>query len=381
MLAIGIMSGTSLDGVDVALVDIKEKNNVYQGYDLEESIYFPFDETTKNKILECSKLDTSNVQKICSLNFEISEIYVQAIELLFKNSRYKIDDIEFIAIHGQTIWHNPISTQEYVSSTLQIGEPSVIAYHFNKTVISNFRSMDISAGGCGAPLMPFAHYLMYKSLNKNMAIINIGGISNITYLPSNGCQEEVFAFDCGPGNMLIDGAMKKLYQLPFDENGSIASSGKVINDVLEKLLKDEYFLKPYPKSTGREKYSEEFLNDLIDECFSRGVNKEDIITTLTAFTAEAIIDQYHRFLPVVDKIILAGGGINNHYLFNYLKTKLKTKIEKSSNGDMLEAIGFALLGYATIRRIPSNIIKVTGAKKSVVLGNITYPPLKEKSDE
>ncbi len=365
MKVIGIMSGTSLDGIDVAIVDILENNTSLVGF-----ISVPYSNRTKEKVMEVSKLDTSNVQKICSLNVELSYLYVDAIKEALDKFNVDIDSVDLISMHGQTIWHNPNNLDGYFSSTLQIGDPSIIAYQFNKTVVSNFRTMDMAAGGSGAPLMPYAHYLMFKGENKNIAIQNIGGIGNVTYIKGS----EIIAFDTGPGNMLIDGAMQKLFNKPFDDGGRVALSGNVIKEVLDELLCDEYLKLKYPKSTGREKYNEVFLNNIIEECQKYSKSNKDIITTITAYTAETIIDQYKRFLNGIDKVVVAGGGANNHYILKYLNDHLNIEVVKSNINDEMEAIGFAMLGYATINNLPSNVISVTGARDNVILGNITKAP-------
>lgn len=365
MKVIGIMSGTSLDGIDVAIVDILENSTSLIGF---KSV--PYLNSTKAKVMEASKLDTSNVQKICSLNVELSYLYVDAIKETLNEFNISIDEIDLISMHGQTIWHNPNNLDGYFSSTLQIGDPSIVAYQFNKTVVSNFRTMDMAAGGSGAPLMPYAHYLMFKGENKNIAIQNIGGIGNVTYIKGS----DIIAFDTGPGNMLIDGAMQKLFNKPFDDGGAVALSGKVIKEVLDDLLCDEYLMLKYPKSTGREKYNEDFLNNIINKCLEYTSSYSDIITTITAYTAETIIDQYNRFLKDIEKVVVAGGGANNEYILNYLKDHLNIEVEKSNINDEMEAIGFAMLGYATINNLPSNVTSVTGARDNVILGNITKAP-------
>lgn len=367
MIAIGIMSGTSLDGVDVAIVDINNTNFKLLGF-----ITVPYLEETKNKILDCSSLNSSNVQKICSLNVEVSYIYVDAIKEALKKFNISINDVSFIAMHGQTIWHNPNNMDGYYSSTLQIGDPSIVAYAFNKDVVSNFRTMDMAAGGSGAPLMPYAHYLMFKNENKKIAIQNIGGIGNITYINN----EEITAFDTGPGNMLIDGAMRRLYDLPYDLGGRVAKSGNIVKPVLDFLMQDEYLSLPYPKSTGREKYNDAYLDNVIKMCLEYSKNNADIITTLTAYTASTIIDQINRFFSGIEKIVIAGGGANNDYIIDYLKSNLDFEVVKSNINDEMEAIGFAMLGYATLNNIPNNVKSVTGARDNVILGNITKAPLK-----
>ncbi len=374
MLAIGLMSGTSLDGVDASLVEIINDGKKTK-YQEKYFIFVPYQETLKNKILEASSLVTSNVQKICSLNFELGYIYKDVVEKLLKASNTKLKDITFIAMHGQTIWHNPDNKDGYFSSTLQIGEPSVLAYAFNKLVISNFRTMDMASGGSGAPLVPFVNYILNKSSKYNIALQNIGGIGNVTYIKKNASIDDVIAFDTGPGNMLIDQAMHMLYHKEYDENGSVALSGKVNEKVLLTLMQDEYLERLLPKSTGREKYNEQFLQTILDKM--KNAPYEDIITTISAYTVDTIVYAYHKFCPDVDKIILSGGGAKNKYIIKRLKEKMNVKIEISEKSDSYEAFCFAILGYYTYILEPSNMKCVTGSKENVILGNFTYPPRKE----
>lgn len=376
MKAIGIMSGTSLDGIDICVVNINQKNNDYE-YNIDAFETFPYDELLVNKIKECSSLINSNVQKICSLNFEITEAYQKAIDKLIENKVINMNEIAFIAMHGQTIWHNPDNMDGYASSTLQIGEPSVLAYKYNKTVISNFRVMDMAAGGSGAPLIPFVDYLLYKNDKKNIALQNIGGIGNVCYLKKNCTIDDVIAFDTGPGNMLIDGAMKLLYDLPYDEDGKIAMSGKICNEVLNEMLNDQYFEMPYPKSTGREKYNDNYLKKVISDIKKYTNQKEDIITTITAFTAYSITKEYEMFLGPIDELIVSGGGSHNKYIIKLLEENLKIRVKVENRTDAFEAFGFAILGHMTMLHKPSNVRSVTGAKKNVVLGTITFPPCEE----
>lgn len=366
MLVVGLMSGTSLDGIDVAIVDILKDSYLLKGF-----ITKPYSNIIKNKILEVSNNQTSNVQKICSLNVELSYLYVDAIKECLNKFSIDLECVDLISMHGQTIWHNPSNLDGYYYSTLQIGDPSVVAYQLNKKVVSNFRTMDMAAGGNGAPLMPYAHYLMFKNELKNIAIQNIGGIGNVTFIEQNG---NITAFDTGPGNMLIDGAMKKLFNCEFDENGIVASSGKIITSVLTSLLEDEYLKKDLPKTTGREKYNESFLDKIISDCLKYTKDYKDIITTISAYTAESIVNQYEKFFDKIDKVIVTGGGANNNFIMNYLKSHLKIEVIKSDICDEMEAIGFAMLGYATINNLASNVISATGAKEKVILGNITNAP-------
>lgn len=376
MKAIGIMSGTSLDGIDICLVNIHQIKKDYT-YEIEQFKSYKYRLSLINKIKEASKNDTSTVQKICSLNYEVAYAYVEAIQQFINDTSCNMVEVDFIAMHGQTIWHNPNHMDGYFSSTLQIGEPAVIAYAFNKKVISNFRTMDMAAGGSGAPLIPFVNYQLYKNQNKNIAFQNIGGIGNVCYLKKNSSPDDVIAFDTGPGNMLIDGAMQKLYHLDYDAFGNIAKKGKMITEVLDEMLEDSYLYMPYPKSTGREKYNDQYLDDLISKIKKYTPKNEDVIATITAYTAYTIIKEYQLFLPNIDEIILSGGGAHNKFLVDLLRQNLSAKIIISDQIDAYEAFGFAILGHMTILNQASNLPSVTGAKKAVILGNITNPPCEE----
>lgn len=376
MKAIGIMSGTSLDGIDICLVNIHQIKKDYT-YEIEQFKSYKYRLSLINKIKEASKNDTSTVQKICSLNYEVAYAYVEAIQQFINDTSCNMVEVDFIAMHGQTIWHNPNHMDGYFSSTLQIGEPAVIAYAFNKKVISNFRTMDMAAGGSGAPLIPFVNYQLYKNQNKNIAFQNIGGIGNVCYLKKNSSPDDVIAFDTGPGNMLIDGAMQKLYHLDYDAFGNIAKKGKMITEVLDEMLEDSYLYMPYPKSTGREKYNDQYLDDLISKTKKYTPKNEDVIATITAYTAYTIIKEYQLFLPDIDEIILSGGGAHNKFLVDLLRQNLTAKIIISDQIDAYEAFGFAILGHMTILNQASNLPSVTGAKKAVILGNITNPPCEE----
>ena len=376
MKAIGIMSGTSLDGIDICLVNIHQIKKDYT-YEIEQFKSYKYRLSLINKIKEASKNDTSTVQKICSLNYEVAYAYVEAIQQFINDTSCNMVEVDFIAMHGQTIWHNPNHMDGYFSSTLQIGEPAVIAYAFNKKVISNFRTMDMAAGGSGAPLIPFVNYQLYKNQNKNIAFQNIGGIGNVCYLKKNSSTDDVIAFDTGPGNMLIDGAMQKLYHLDYDAFGNIAKKGKMITEVLDEMLEDSYLYMPYPKSTGREKYNDQYLDDLISKIKKYTPKNEDVIATITAYTAYTIIKEYQLFLPDIDEIILSGGGAHNKFLVDLLRQNLTAKIIISDQIDAYEAFGFAILGHMTILNQASNLPSVTGAKKAVILGNITNPPFEE----
>lgn len=371
MLAIGLMSGTSLDGVDACLVDIKKGKK--SKFNIVHFTYVPYDKELKNKILNIASNKPCTIQIICSLNVEISKAYVSAVKKLLKDSKVKITDIEFIAMHGQTVWHNPDGKDNYESSTLQLGDPSVLAAAFNVKVISNFRTMDMACGGGGAPLVPFANYVLYASKKENIALQNIGGISNVTYIGKNSGLNDIIAFDTGPGNILIDAAMRRLFRKDFDDCGKIAKKGHVIEEVLQELMNDSYLHQKAPKSTGREKYNEGYLSEIILKIKGLGGSDSDVITTLAAYTADCIIFSYEHFLPPIDHMIVSGGGVFNEFIMERLSQKLPCIVEKEKNYEALEALSFALLGYYTLQGIPTNVPNVTGASRSCILGNITNP--------
>lgn len=372
MLAIGVMSGTSLDGVDVCLLEIKKLFTLK--FKKLAFTYLPYEPEFKKRLLDISTNTNITIQKICSMNVEISKKYIKAIQKLLESNNIDINKISFIAIHGQTVWHNPDMLGDFESSTLQLGDPSFIAYFFNCKVVSNFRMMDMASGGSGAPLVPFANYLLFSSKKENIALQNIGGISNVTFLKKKGKPTDIIAFDTGVGNMLIDSAMKRLFGKGFDDCGKIAKKGKIITSVLRDLMKDDYLFKPYPKSTGRERYNEDYLSEIILKIKGANGSDEDVITTLAAYTVDSIIYEYKRFLPKVDRMILSGGGAFNEYMVDRLKHELPCIVEvRNDLIESLEAFSFGILGYCTLKHIPSNVPSVTGASKRVVLGNITNP--------
>lgn len=374
MIAIGLMSGTSLDGVDAALVKIE--NNQFK---LLKFITLNYNQEFKTKIMRNLHDESARLSEICSLNFELGYKFVEAIDKLLEGTRYQYDDISFVASHGQTIWHNPKYNNGNIPSTFQIGEPSIITYQTNISTISNFRVMDIAAGGEGAPLVPMSEYMLFKSETKNIILQNIGGISNLTYLPKRCKIDDVIAFDTGPGNIMIDYFVNKYFGISYDEGGKIALSGKVINELFNALKEDEFIKRTPPKSTGREQYNQSFMENLISKYNFANYDKADIITTISEFTVYGITYNYLEFIKNFDQVVVSGGGSHNQYIIKrmseILKKEVLTQEDLGFNSDAKEAIAFVALGYLTINNQPSNVKSATGAKNSVILGNIT--PRKE----
>jgi len=363
MRIIGLMSGTSADGVDAAVVDIKNNKVELLAFDT-----FAYQPAIRKNILEMGEQKICRPADISSLNFLLGEVFADAVIKLCRKNKINLKTIDLIGSHGQTIYHNP---EGKIHSTLQIGEPSIIAYKTGITTVADFRPKDMAAGGQGAPLVPFADYFLFKS-GKNRAIQNIGGIANVTFLPANCKPQDIIAFDTGPGNMIIDRLvfLATKGKKNFDKDGKIAAKGKINIKILNQMLAHNYFRKKPPKSTGRELFGREYTDK-----FYRKLSNEDIIATATAFTVVSITEAYKKFLPKMpDEIILCGGGVRNKTLVKMLRQNINSKIlftdDFGINSDAKEAVSFAILAYATIKGIANNIPSATGAKQSVVLGKI-----------
>jgi len=380
---IGLMSGTSLDGIDVALVKI-DNNWVDTKINLIGFLEHPFPAGLRETILKNSLKETSNVEDICRLNFLIPKIYVEAIETLCSQINFEIEKIDLVGSHGQTIQHLPKEVNYFermIASTLQIGDPSVIAKLLGVTTVGDFRTGDVALGGQGAPLVPYFDFLLFHSTEKNRALLNIGGISNITVLNKSGSQKDVLAFDTGPGNMMIDLLMQKFFDKKFDVNGDVARSGKLNDDLLTALItKDNFIESVPPKSTGREYYGIEFLDNLFTEF--NDVTPENWLHTITKFTAYAIFRNYEKFIQAeteLDEIIISGGGAKNLFLYECLSdyfgknTEVEVIDKIGISSDAKEAICFAVLANETISSNPSNIPRTTGASKPTILGKICLP--------
>ncbi|MBT2577902.1 anhydro-N-acetylmuramic acid kinase [Bacillus sp. ISL-8] len=383
MYIAGIMSGTSLDGIDVALVHIKG-NGIDSKVELIHFTTVPFCNDIKNEIQHALSIENSNVQLICSLNFKLGLCFANAVKEVCKQADLSLKQLDLIGSHGQTIYHQPKQKGNFISSTLQIGEPAVIAYETETTVISNFRTMDMAAGGQGAPLVPYSEIILYQHQIKNRLLQNIGGIGNVTVIPSKRSNKSVIAFDTGPGNMVIDDVCQRLFQLPYDQNGRIAKQGVVVDEMLTYCMNHPFLKMNPPKSTGREQFGIEFVNELLKQ-FEKHSN-ENILTTVTMFTASSIVHHYKGFiLPYyeIDEVILGGGGSYNRTLVEMIRNGLKEEkcaifIQEDIgySSEAKEAIAFAILANETHHRNPSNVPSATGAKQSVVLGNITFPPIR-----
>ncbi|MBU5483254.1 anhydro-N-acetylmuramic acid kinase [Clostridium sp. MSJ-11] len=372
-LVVGLMSGTSLDGIDCALVKI-EGNGINTKI---KPIYFhnlPMPDEIRREILQCCSIESSNVEKICRLNFKLGELFAHTVISLCNKNKIELSHIDLIGSHGQTIYHIP------QNSTLQIGELCVIAERTNIPVVGDFRVRDVAAGGHGAPLVPYTEYLLYRSENKTRILQNIGGIGNATILPKNSTLDQVIAFDTGPGNMIIDRVVLELTngEKSFDKDGTIAGKGKVHKKLLDEMMNHPYMKTLPPKTTGREVFGVDYAKSLLDKCSSMNLCKEDIVATVTAFTVESIAYHYEKYVfnkYHVDEVIIGGGGSYNNTLISMLEQRLpmiSIKIQEAFgySSDAKEAIAFAVLANETIHGNYNNVPSVTGAKHPVVMGKI-----------
>ena len=356
MRVAGLISGTSVDGVDVAIVDMDEHTIILIAHDT-----VPYPPAVREAVLAVSNANT-HTATISRLNFLLGELFAEALIATCEKAGMHLNSIELVGSHGQTIFHEgePLDFLGHrVSSTLQIGEPSVIAQRTGLPVISDFRVADMAAGGKGAPLVPFLDYRLFRSELAGRVALNIGGISNITVIPANATPQQVIAFDTGPGNMIMDQLSP-----PFDRDGAKARAGRTNEALLEKLLQDPYYALPPPKTAGREQYGAEFLKCGVD------------ITTAAELTVRTIAQAIDRFTGT-SEVIVSGGGAHNSYLMERLRAALpahrvETSAEHGVDIDAKEAVLFALLAYETWNERPSNIPSATGARRAVVLGKLSH---------
>lgn len=372
---VGLMSGTSLDGIDAALVEIEDCGSETK-VNLVAFCELPLEEAMREKIKRACMKESSDVEQICSLNFEMGYLFAQAVQKVCEKAGVTTDQLDFIGSHGQTLYHIPKDQESAKKSTLQIGEPAVIAYETKTTVVSNFRVMDMAAGGQGAPLVPYTEFLLYQS-TKNRCLQNIGGIGNVTVIPAGGTVDDLVAFDTGPGNMIINEVVGQTKGIEFDVDGKFAAMGSVKEDLLDDLMNIPYITLPPPKTTGRELFGKQFVSKLLEDYGH--LKAEDIIATVTAYTARSIAYNYKTYIFPhfkIEEVIVGGGGSYNKTLMKMLQDELpeclvRTQEEIGLSSSAKEAIAFAVLANETMNGKASNVLGATGAKKRVVLGNIT----------
>ncbi len=371
--AIGLMSGTSSDGMDGALIKIRGCSTDTE-VELVDFLTEEYSPDFREALLILAKGENGGSRELSRMNFALGEKMKDVSFSLIERNGLKPTDIAFIGSHGHTFYHEPDGVMYHgrlISSTLQLGESAVVAEAFKCPVVSDFRVSDIASGGQGAPLVPYTEYILYGGKGVDCALLNIGGIGNITSIRKNGSLDDVFAFDTGPGNMVID-ALISFYtkgRERFDRDGKMASNGRVDNALMSYLISDEYLLRPIPKTTGRERYGEEYTRAILDR--TKGMRREDVVRTVTAFTAECVRVGIERFFSSMPEVVLvSGGGASNPVLMNELKKRLGTKVEKNVYSDSKEAVAFAVLANERLNCIANNAPGATGASHPVVMGKV-----------
>lgn len=372
----GLMSGTSVDGIDIAIVDFHRDKPKLIAFD--KIFYEP---SLRSMILKISNPDTSSVDAVCHYNTVVGTIFAESLINFCKKKGPPLETIDLIGSHGQTIYHIPSGKQfghRLIRSTLQIGEPAVIAQKTGITTVADFRPADMAAGGLGAPLVPFADHILFTHKTLNRAIQNIGGIANVTFLRAGASPDQIIAFDTGPGNMVIDGFVELITEdrKHYDRNGKMSKKGTVNTAFLNRLLANYFLKRQPPKTTGREEFGLSFCKRYYRKALEMHIPPEDMMATMTEFTARTIADAYRRFLPAMpDQVILSGGGCKNPTLVKMLQNHLRdipvlTTTDCGIDPEAREAVSFAILAWATIQGIANNVPTATGADKPVILGKI-----------
>ena len=371
MRVAGIMSGTSLDGIDVAIVDIRGRKIAPVAF---HSV--PYAKTVREAILGVSNTLT-HTSAIARLHFLLGELYAEAVQETCRRKRVPLRSIGLCGLHGQTIFHEGAPVRylgRRVASTLQIGDPSVLAERTGLRVVSNFRERDIAAGGHGAPLVPLADYMLFRHPRIGRVALNLGGIANITVIPARASKDDVLAFDTGPGNMVIDALVSRMTdgRQTFDRGGRIASRAKVHERLLVSMLADPYFKLRPPKTTGREQFGQEFSSGLI----ATGLPLPALIATATELTARSVAAAIADHAKGVREVIASGGGVHNRWLMRRLAglladINLRSSADYGIDPDAKEAIAFAVLAHEFARNRPGNLPSATGARRCVALGRST----------
>ena len=383
---IGLMSGTSVDGIDAAVVEIT-------GHGLETTVNliafetFPFPPDVPQRILALCQPDTSRVDDICEMNFYIGHLFAEAVKYILQKNGLSTSDIDLIGSHGQTIHHLPPFTEPQgkirIPSTLQIGEPAVIAHETGIPTIADFRVADMAAGGQGAPLVSYPDYLLFHDSVKTVGLLNIGGIANLTVLPANGSFDSVSAADTGPGNMCIDAIVSEITdgKERYDTAGHRAAQGAPYQPLIDEWLKHPFFQLTPPKTTGREMFGHTFAMECLTACREQGLTDNDAIATLTELTVQTVVLYISQFVAEqnpIDTLYVSGGGVHNQTIMRRLNEVLANTIVESVDAsgisaDAKEAIAFAILANESLHGQAGNLPSATGASMRKILGKFVCP--------
>jgi len=376
---VGLLSGTSADGIDACLVEIDHSRPKLKIKELGFKTY-PFPEIVRKKILRVSAPAFQNLDEVLRLNMAMGEYFASAALSLIKDAGYDAQQVDLIGSHGQTIRHLPqevLRLKKKVRATFQMGELSVIAQRTSLVTVGDFRTPDMASGGQGAPLAPLGHFLLFSNKSFSQVILNLGGIANFTILPKNCKLKDVWGFDTGPCNVILDTLARRLFRKKYDRDGKIASSGKVSQNLLKKLKRHKYFRLFPPKSTGREDFDEIFIKRIAESKLS----PQDLVATASELIVWSIWNAYRRYVEPhykIEELIISGGGVHNKHLLQRLSelfypVEIITSDKAGYDPDAVEAIVFALLADQTINEAPGGLKKVTGASKDAILGKICLP--------
>lgn len=386
---VGLMSGTSVDGIDAAVIQYAPRLEQGKGAELSLLAFenTPFPAEVRAMIFELFDPANATIDKVGTMNMWLGELYARATLSVIAQCGLAPSQIYAVGSHGQTIYHAPEEKRMggyNLHCTVQIGDGAVIASRTGIPCVSDFRVADMAVGGQGAPLVPFTEYVLFTGQEQTLLLQNIGGIGNVTVLPAGASPEQVFAFDTGPGNMIIDGLVSQLFPpLTMDIGGEIGASGQVIDELLAWMQQDEYYTLPLPKSTGRERFGQPYVAQIMNRMKGHNWKAEDVIATATRLTAWSIVDSYERYIAPhhqAQRLVVGGGGSYNagllcelRELFAPHQVQVLTQEDIGGNSDAKEAMAFAMLAYYAMERLPNNIPQVTGASQPVVMGKISWP--------
>jgi anhydro-N-acetylmuramic acid kinase len=377
---IGLMSGTSADGIDAALVVIEGSGKV-TGVEVKAWNMYPYDPEVRDEVLAVASGESVDAGRIAALGFLLGHAFADAAAELCRDAEVPLDQVDLIGSHGQTVFHRgPGQPHGTLPCTLQIGEPCVIAERTGVTTVADFRPRDMAAGGQGAPLVPLVDHILFSSEDKSRCALNLGGIANVTFLPRGCSVDEVVAFDTGPGNMVLD-TLAKIFsggESSYDEKGVLGKKGKANKSLLEKLLTHPYFKMAPPKSTGRETFGEEYARQILEQAARLDMKEADIMKTAVSLTARAVSEAcrtHHSMDAFFDEFVVSGGGVHNEALMKEIRREVKpAKVNISDEAgipaDAKEAVAFAVLANETLAGRAGNVPGATGAERPAVLGKI-----------
>lgn len=391
---VGLMSGTSLDGVDAVWATV-EGHGPSLSVTQEAFVHSPYPDALRRRIHEAAT-NAASVQEVARLHVRLVHAYADAVDAVLAAAEQSRDALDLVGCHGQTVQHLPKPSDcagKPVRASLQLGNPTTLAARLGVPVVGDFRAADLAFGGQGAPLVPYFDYACFTDPDEPRGLLNLGGIANLTVLPAGASRDAVRAFDTGPGNMVLDALARRLFDAPMDRDGRRAAQGTPDHDLLADLLSLDYFHRAPPKSTGRADFGPAFVDDLLGAAQSRGLSPEDTLATATLLTAGSVYQAYARYVrpdrreevvsgprpeQSIERLIVSGGGVHNDTLMDMLADAfapipVESMAEHGMDPDAKEALCFAVLAHETVHGVPTSLPSVTGAERAAVLGSVSTP--------